>query len=446
MPGLSCAVCHAELDAALLHRSGEARCPFCNELVVIPLANVHEQTGATAEAMHKPAGDVLRPLPSSSCIEMVENSDERLLFYIPGIPSSRANGLGVFAIVLNGVNATLIILAVRAHLLGFGNKNPWKEFAVFVFFSIPCLAVLYVWLRVRFEKTIVLVERRQLVIQRVLLGWRRIQKYVVTADSTVALVQVWSGSRVPEHAIGISTLTGNARFGTSLPDDEKSWLLDRINLFLRPDRYALSPLGNVISRETTRRTLTPANLREDSGIIVESAGGDRLRIRYQAYPRNRTSQEPFLATLLKHVVGWGIATASFFAFVRMIGFTVGLPGIMIALIALIAFGQTIVARYATVTVDLDQDRLECRYGLGLLGIRRSIPTSKITAIELEKIVSVESSAENQESGLLGRQCSVRGVDGTRLQLTWSHPEKFAETVASLLETRLVELRQKRSHA
>ncbi len=89
------------------------------------------------------------------------------------------------------------------------------------------------WLKLRFPKTILLLERDRLIMQRVFLGFKSITETPFLPDTKAKLVTAFEGNDDPVYSISVISGTRRAEFGTQLSREEKDWFVEHINEFLR---------------------------------------------------------------------------------------------------------------------------------------------------------------------------------------------------------------------
>ena len=95
------------------------------------------------------------------------------------------------------------------------------------------LGMLYFWYRGRYGKIYVLVERDRLVVRFVLGKREKIKEYVLNENSRADLVESYKQNERPVYAVAVSTAARAAKFGTFLAQEEKVWIVERINRHLQ---------------------------------------------------------------------------------------------------------------------------------------------------------------------------------------------------------------------
>src|SRR5215475_10343677 len=109
MAGFTCPKCGAGISPDLVETDGRTECPFCEaDLSILGLlpqpADVAEGAQLSTEDLTENSGSVLRKLPalpSKSRINVVESTNNRLVFYIAG-GGKTATAIGCFALAWCG--------------------------------------------------------------------------------------------------------------------------------------------------------------------------------------------------------------------------------------------------------------------------------------------------------------------------------------------------------
>jgi hypothetical protein len=251
MPESVCPHCQAAIDPDQIRLAGQGACPFCGA----ELLSLCPEAAATAsadgdETWADSPSRTLPPLPESSRISIVESTDDRLVIYIPG-GGRHAAALGFFVLLWNGLLCIFTAVAVFGGLRDQGNNAPpMLGLIAFLgaFWAIG-LGLAYFWLKLKYERTFLLLERHRLVIQKVLFNRKRVTETTLMPDSRAELVESYQQNDNPVYRIEVRGQTGAAKFGTSLGDKEKDWLVDRINEFLNvvklPVVSAAGRAGNI---------------------------------------------------------------------------------------------------------------------------------------------------------------------------------------------------------
>jgi hypothetical protein len=502
MPQLACPECRAEIKPDLVDDLGHVECPFCRHswsLLELPQAScdlaARERSPGVSTAISGSTSALnLPPLPAGSPIKVAEATDDRLVLYIPGGGKS-ASGLGCFALAWNGAMCLFTAIIVGGVLWGNQNDAPagLGMLAFLGLFWAVGLGVAAFWVKMKYERTFLLIDRDRFVIQRVLFNRKRIEETHLASDSRAALVESYQQNDDPVYRIEVQGSLRAAKFGTALAQSEKDWLVDRINDFLgRRGAWALetpptvqeraaaigdlptscekcgAPLsgglvkgavtcshcGAVFRAVVTRpegslpvavvEKLIPADLPPDSPISIDEDSPDVLQFHYAA---GSSSPARWLVPLftIPFSVAWFGCVSSFI----VAAWQIPLLPIRVLFVAFASFfliggvvplAIGLIAVRGRTTVRLTPVVLQCRWHAGWLGYSRSLATATIDRIGVE---SFPTSRQNprvrttrQASGpAAGKVCVARaGEKG--LYLTLFLDETASRQVAAMLRTRL----------
>ena len=172
------------------------------------------------------------PLPPSSRVQIVESNEERQVFYIPeGGPQTRLWGSCVLV--------WFVVTAVITYLWSQGEFNdnlPVIGVVIVGGFWFIGLGFTSLLLKLRFTKTILLLQRDRLVMQRLFLGFKSITETPFLPDTKAKLVTAFEVNDDPVYSVSVISGTRRAEFGTQLSREEKDWFVEHINEFLRGSR------------------------------------------------------------------------------------------------------------------------------------------------------------------------------------------------------------------
>jgi hypothetical protein len=172
-----------------------------------------------------------------SGIKAVESTHARLALYIPGggpqatLPNRRAQLWSMLAV---GVTLAAAVLACDAPP---GNESGLLLCAFLAVLWIFALRHVWRWIKLRYPRILLCLDRGQIVVERILWLRRSLETLRLGPGSRAELVEAfsarqdWSGRRIDQ--IEVRGTNGSVRFGTSLADLEKAWLVDRINEFIQ---------------------------------------------------------------------------------------------------------------------------------------------------------------------------------------------------------------------
>jgi uncharacterized Zn finger protein (UPF0148 family) len=503
MAELICPQCEAGIEADLVERTGRRECPFCHadlshiEFPAIASPETSVDEGFAPSVAAGVERREIAPPPAKSAIQVVESTADRLLVYVPA-GGKRATGLGCFALVWN---LFMCVFTPPWFFAGGGNGPPMLVLVPFllVFWAVG-LTMAFFWMKMRFERTFLLVEPGRAVIQKTLFNRKRVEQTALDTSSRAALVESYQQNDTPVYRIEITGTGGALKFGTALTDPEKDWLVDQINAFLgappeeseediapAPAAPALhypescpkcgAPLSAppadgaitcahcgaiargqaVISAAEPVQTgasdivpLDPSSLPADSIIRILEDTRERLRLSYSLGPP--LALRIFLPLfLVPFSIAWygGVVM-----FVVMAWKAPGPGGVMSILFTLFAipffiaglmpFGLALVSIFGgTTTVDLTSENLSCRWGSGPFGFTRKMPTASIESVRVES--GDATNPRRRRARRVGvsasgdsKACVVRG-GGRMILLTLFQGETAARQVAALLRGRLARM-------
>ena len=237
-----CPHCGAPLDEGILATFGEEfDCPECDQTVRMDELQASQaapqQPHPESPVAHQEAAPAEEPIsdtPPPGRLQCVQKDSQLILLILPG--SNRAvRSLGCFAIFWLSMISFFTWMFLRMDLAAGNMPFPAGVFFLLVLsvFWIAGLVLLYCWLSGRFGKTYVLVEPDRAVVRHVLFGRERLREYPLDRTSHAKLVESYRQNDQPVYKIAITTASGApASFGTFLSDEEKQWLVARINRHL----------------------------------------------------------------------------------------------------------------------------------------------------------------------------------------------------------------------
>lgn len=248
MAEFTCPSCRAQIEPDLVEKTGRAECPFCSadlsglgllEPAAVPplLSNefdsVDENDAVESSAGSAAATGSLPAVPDKSKIRVVEATGDRLVLFIPG-GGKQAAGIGCFAVFWNGFMTIFTPLMVAGLLKDDAGNAPslWFVVPFLSLFWIIGLGMAYFWVKIKYERTLLLVDRERVAVQKTLLNRKKLVETALADDAKAELVESYQQNDVPVYRIEIRGTPAPARFGTALADEEKDWLVDRVNEFL----------------------------------------------------------------------------------------------------------------------------------------------------------------------------------------------------------------------
>lgn len=159
-------------------------------------------------------------------------AERQLVIVIPPGSSRFTRSLGCFATCWLGFMALFTGIALGSTKLRTPQIGPILAFGGL--FWLVGFGLLWAWIRGRFSTTFVLVEPDRLVMKTRLFGREKYREYLLNEESRAQLVVAYTQNEQPVHAVSVSAPGKPAKFGTFLSQEEKSWLVERINRHLHP--------------------------------------------------------------------------------------------------------------------------------------------------------------------------------------------------------------------
>ena len=381
MHSLTCPECRASLDADAIESTGVWECPYCGK----PLPETQEESIAI-----RPRGDAVvatneqaisDSAPAGSLIEVHEASDERLVIFVP--PGGKgASGLGCFATMWNLFNVVFTTMWLSAR------PKDAAALAFIGFFWLVGIGLLIGWVKLKYERTLLLVEPSRVVVQHILFGRKRQKETELFSKSRATLTEAYSQNDVPVYSVAIEGKERTIRFGTSLSNAEKDWLVERINALIAPNELTKltathrNTEADDSDADVESRPDTSGDFPEAIQIIEDSP--DRLSLRIPAVTFSAARWALIIlgglfslawfsgvATMAaKLVVGpnWGVGVMAILAFVPL-----GAAGLMPLVISLFAW-------QGCISVTLDRELLTARWHIGAFGITRTMPFADIANV------------------------------------------------------------------
>ncbi|MFN0052977.1 MAG: hypothetical protein ACKV0T_12390 [Planctomycetales bacterium] len=500
MSRIHCPRCQAELDAEVLAQGGRSECPLCGA----PFEERHQTVPAADE---QSAGDAsphaasLPELPAKSRILIVELSDDRVVLLIPG-GGLNSKGLGWFALFWNLFMCCFTPPWFIGAFRGEDNQPPPMLVIVAflgLFWAVG-LGLAYFWLRLRYERTFVFLDRERIALQKTLLGRRRLNETLLTGDSRAELVEAYSQNDTPVYRIEVGGIGTPAKFGTALSDEEKNWLVDRINAFLGvettgsapvemveassrgdPDRcekcaapLAGPPVDGILTCEQcgtvcrgraresvffassgdrpSRERLTPDMLPQDSSLSLEENSRECLR-----FSLSMNASSPLwwvipLLTMPFAMVWYGFLFAAARQILQMnLGGVAVVPLLFLIPFAAAGVMPLAMGLYAVcgkTTVELTHDRLSCRWSAGPLRFTKCLPVAAITSVRVEFTESRDRNPRlraakqrqrlEETAGPMTSACIAR-AGRKALWLAFFQERAVLHQVAALIRRRIEEL-------
>ena len=167
--------------------------------------------------------------PKRSKIQLHRDANALTIYLPPAALRGPGAFLLLFSIVWNGIMAVSVLFM----LFGMSKSEgpPWLLYPFLALFWAVGLGTLYAALRLVFGKTFVRIEGGQVFIQTKLFHRGRLRRWTLAAAPSARLAEAYEQNEQPVYAVAIKTTGRDAKFGTSLRDDEKTWLVGELNAF-----------------------------------------------------------------------------------------------------------------------------------------------------------------------------------------------------------------------
>jgi hypothetical protein len=433
----ACPRCKASLDDDALATTGVAECPFCGEPLPERASEVTPEIAQAPAAGQMENAAAATDLPAGSGVRVVEADEARQVIHIPP-GGKQTRSLGVFALVWNGIMA-----AFTGMWISSGDEAPWILLVLFLglFWGVG-LFMLVFWIRMRFTRTYLLLERDRIAIQRTLFGRKSIAETLLGPDSKAELVQSYSSNDRPVYSIVINGTNRTAKFGTALSREEKLWFVATINSFLRVAGIVPAAGEPSSSKRVVFDDLLPEDLSTNSAVTVHAGKRDRLSFSLPAVPSGkvRTLLALFASGFALLWIGTTSRTAlaAFGNEMDVIDWVaVLMPGVM-TLAGVVPLSVAAFAVLGRTAIEVTPETLRCRWGIGKIGYGVTWSTPQITHVMVavpmaEKYARDESRRVPQSSDV--KVCMV--FAGTKMiPLTTFHDLQTAREVAGLTRGQL----------
>ncbi len=474
-----CPNCQASLDDDFAASTGVAECPFCGaEISEADFGPSFSDRNDALVPANANAGSA--ELPSYNRIRVIESTDRQLVIFVPP-GGKRARGLGFFALVWNG------FMALFTSGWIFAGDAPEAGSLLFVcsilsVFWLVGLVVFVIWIQMSFTRIFLLLQRDRLTLQRILFGRKTMKDTNLNQTSRAQLIESYQQNDDPVYKVVVNGTNGSASFGTGLAPEEKEWLVEQINEFLgtdaaptfdstsrpaecsecgaalagQPDRG-----GEIVCPQCQHRVsmaastdrngieavveMNPDALPDHLAITVDEAFPERLRLHFAVLPPSTARTVCGICS-----IGFGmlwIVVPVIFA-LRMAGPWQQLQGDVIATLlfgqffALFGFVPLLLGWFilrGRTTIEVTGQRIGCRWHLGLLGFRKTLPTAAITHVgkwdeHMQQMLPRKSLGRHRRSHQAGQPGPFYAVfAGQRMiPLTFLHDPDFGRAIAGLI--------------
>jgi hypothetical protein len=467
----ACPQCHARLDVELLRDTGGHTCPFCDAGVSAKLeigglvSERREAVGVVPSRRGSPAEEstLVRPLPPDSRLEVVQAEAGRLVLLLP--PGGRGgNSLWGFAIFFS-VRLGFIPGGDVTPLVGGAAQqqgNPLVIVATLGGFWLVALGLWWGALKMRYQRTLLSVDRERVVLQTTLFGKTRQQELPVQATTECSLEEAYSVNEVPVYRVRVANSNQSLGFATNLDQDDKDWLVDQIEMMLENSSAAESTAearldsdlhspgvrlssGSLGSREEPSlgvTPLSPGELPRESVITILEDRPDQLRFSFPAV--EELPVRIGISGCLLFFIGpfflgvWWMIWNDWKPGAPMGGGgAIGALGSL--MVILFAIGSALLPAWMRTTVRLTREVLECHWSLGPLLWRRAMSVDSIEAIVLGNTSGqgnprpVSSRRRRRAGEAAGSGCTVTGAGQPLLLAPFAEVDLSRQVAGLLLE-------------
>lgn len=465
---VTCPECHATLEPDEIDYD-RRECPMCGaSLASLDLSDIEDQL-SREEAIAEPSSDaegLASPRATAdsatSILEIIEQTPDRLVVHLPPNPTG-SSGLGGFAVIWNGF--LLVFTVIGAFAMRRAAKVELFPIAIVALFWLVGIAMLIAWVRARYTRIFLLLERDRLVVQRKLRGTTN-RELILGQAPLAALEESYSINDVPVYQITVRGEGRSESFGVGLPESDKRELVTRINRFLGVDSelpssstdetvcpVCGSPLDRDANGELNPTCPSCRNSAEQSGreslwaplragsheipagMVIDDSDPGSVEIRYPLIPASgigRVAQLFFLGFAAFWVfVCFAIVTIGFRQGqgvpMLVIATAMSIPGIAAGM-----FGQALIR--GRVTILLLREQVRMSWGWGPLKIRKQLPVSSIT--ECGMIRRELRHGRPRPKILNSSPFAAFKCGGTSYPLTTTHGADYGQKVVRVIRTYL----------
>jgi len=442
--------------------------------------------------------------PPGVDIQVVKSSADQLVIAVPP-GGTKARRLGC-----SGFFSMAIVLPITCGIIYGGVEgkigNATFMFSVLAFTGMLWavgIGMLIVWVRMRFTKIFLSVEREHFAIQKTLFGRKKLKNIQLDKNSHAKLIESYKENDVAVYAIQMEGISKTENFATALSYEEKCWLANTINQFLgtsgravndrtdtgslptfcgdcggelmigdgkhvcpdcgrvylegenddvfeidpvsRRDRAAAIALRSAAGKITERPPgLNPYDLPADSDVRIDLDDGESLTFSYRV-------QIPFL---IKIILGGFL---SFFCLIWYGGSLTVLASVIMSdnpietklgialfisiflLSGLIPFGMLLTLFFARVRLQMRRDEVTGSIGFLFLRKKKTISTNSISDVGLAS-THVRRSGEIQIGGNFGEMTGAMIKSSEfNMPLTMGKNARFNKQAAGLVRFQLERL-------
>lgn len=488
---VQCPECHATLTAEDI-APDQTQCPFCSaKLTELPEQEALPEDSVIVDAS---SVDLNKQVPAGH-YEVIERTPERLVLHLP--PASSTGGIGFFALVWNAFMTVFTSIFVLAAGKDKIDGSPLAAAAFISLFWIVGIGFIVAWVRMRFTRLFLLLEKDRLVIQRKIFRTSN-RELILGAAPRASLEEAYSSNNVPVYQLVVRGEGASEKFGVALSPPVQQLLMREINDFLgvetpnatplqktdvcsfcgvqlpgdpEPDGFAVTTNNNTIefitegetapaytpkprlcaacqaqseaSGQTSLWEPLPLDHGEQlpEGLVVEEHSPERWAFRYPLIMAGgfRTYATIFAGLMVLVAAGMGGMMFSNMAppAGQPLGFLFQIVPLLFISMPLLTAGCFLMAvRGGRIFVELTPKEVRLRWGWGLVSIKKNIPLESVTDCRIMTGMRTTS-----ESSFSRRTQTVRAIAALRAQnvpyplpLTTNHNTEFAQKVVRLIRT------------
>lgn len=471
---VTCPECHATLEPDEIDRE-KRECPLCGaSLAALDLSAIEDQLSSEEVIAGNPLSarddadaseNSATSAPEASVLEVIEETPDRLVVHLPPNPNGAA-GLGFFAFAWNA------FMALFTSVFYFAMRDKAQfEIVPLLFiglFWLVGIGMLVSWVRTRFTRVFLLLEKDRLVVQRKL--WTTSNRELLLgADRKAVLEESYRINEVPVHQVTVQGEGRKESFGVGLPEADKITLAQKLNQFLGVESDRLIPTGTeavcsicgAIVEPSGEDTLTtmcescrtraeergPGTLwpvlRAGSdelpdGLVVDDADPGLITIQYPLLPLTSTTEIARKTAYFFVAIGFTIVGVVIF---RSLQHGIKLSSLFQVLVFSIpAFSLVTLAMAVTrgrTWIQLSREVVQMRWGWGPMSIRKQFLVSSITECGIMR-GQFQSQKESPSPRNPTPFAAIK-AGGIPYPLTTIHGTEYGQKVVRLVRTYLEDL-------
>lgn len=221
-----------------------------------------------------PSGQVGSP-PRNSRIKQHEPSPGAVAFDVPA--TGKSGGLLFFALLWIGataVGSVGLLFAIRTQGIDWSDSDLPIEFVplILIVFWAVGLGLLSAGLRAKFSKHLLVLHDKTLICVSEFFGKKKTSSFPFSGITSIAVIEFYRSNYEPVYGVEIRSASKKFRFGTSLDDDEKGWLVAELKALVFPEKSVPTTMTAGIPTKRDRFELVipaaPLNASYWSSILI----------------------------------------------------------------------------------------------------------------------------------------------------------------------------------